>query len=343
VLAPAEVPLAEAPYPARYLRSPDLGFDGRNYLVVWAESERLSPVPQIVGVRVAPDGTALDARIPIATGLSPAIAFDGTNYLVVAWEYVYPMTSRLVATRVTPSGTVLDTTPIVLAAPVGYEPFPAVAFNGTNYLVVWVRPEGEGQITIRGARVTKEGAVLDQGGFEIARLAQWSAEPTVSSDGDNYLVAWADLRFGCCSVYGTRVGAAGNVLDPAGIAIATHGRQQERPASAFGGTNYLVAWEDNRAATTDIYGARVTRSGRVLDPRGILLSAGPPPPPRCVVPRVIGMKPARAKRRIRLRRCSVGRVRRARSRRIGKVIRQSPRSGSVRPRGYRVRLVVGRR
>jgi beta-lactam-binding protein with PASTA domain len=39
----------------------------------------------------------------------------------------------------------------------------------------------------------------------------------------------------------------------------------------------------------------------------------------------------------------VGRIRRARSTRIGRVIGQSPRAGAVKRRGYPVKLVVGRR
>jgi PASTA domain/Divergent InlB B-repeat domain len=72
----------------------------------------------------------------------------------------------------------------------------------------------------------------------------------------------------------------------------------------------------------------------------------PPPPPalrQCRVPRVIGLRLAKARTRIRRAHCSVGRVRRARSRRVGRVISQSPRAGARRPRGTRVKLVVGRR
>ena len=41
--------------------------------------------------------------------------------------------------------------------------------------------------------------------------------------------------------------------------------------------------------------------------------------------------------------CSVGRIRRARSRRIGRVISQTPRAGAVKRLGFPVRFVVGRR
>ena len=76
-----------------------------------------------------------------------------------------------------------------------------------------------------------------------------------------------------------------------------------------------------------------------------IVSAQPPPSPpvRCRVPRVIGLRLAPAKARIRRAHCSVGRIRRAKSSRVGRVIRQSPRPGTRLRRGGRVNLVVGRR
>jgi Tol biopolymer transport system component len=73
------------------------------------------------------------------------------------------------------------------------------------------------------------------------------------------------------------------------------------------------------------------------------------PPParqvRCVVPQVIGMRLAVARARIARANCNVGAVRRARARptKAGKVLSQSPKARSVRPRGSKVSLVVGRR
>jgi Regulator of chromosome condensation (RCC1) repeat/PASTA domain len=85
--------------------------------------------------------------------------------------------------------------------------------------------------------------------------------------------------------------------------------------------------------------------------RTFSIAAPPPPPPpppsprrvRCIVPRVIGLRLGRARMRIRARHCSVGRVRRARSRRVGRVLAQSPRPGRRLRSGARVNLVVGRR
>jgi beta-lactam-binding protein with PASTA domain len=61
------------------------------------------------------------------------------------------------------------------------------------------------------------------------------------------------------------------------------------------------------------------------------------------VPRVIGLRLGVARTRIRRAKCSVGRIRRARSRRVGRVIGQRPRPGTIKRRGYPVALTVGRR
>jgi hypothetical protein len=69
----------------------------------------------------------------------------------------------------------------------------------------------------------------------------------------------------------------------------------------------------------------------------------PPPPGRCRVPRVVGLRLPLAQMKLHRAGCSVGRVRTIRSRRVGRVLRQSPGPGWVRQLGARVNLVAGRR
>ena len=71
----------------------------------------------------------------------------------------------------------------------------------------------------------------------------------------------------------------------------------------------------------------------------------PPPTVSCVVPRVIGMRLATARTRIGRANCRVGTVRhvRTKAKKAGKVLSQSPKAGSVKERGFKVKLVVGRR
>ena len=77
-------------------------------------------------------------------------------------------------------------------------------------------------------------------------------------------------------------------------------------------------------------------------------SASPPPPPppvhHCVVPRVVGLRLAAARTRIRRAHCRVGKVTRKTSvrRKTGRVLAQSPRPGRRFAAGHKVALVVGR-
>ena len=69
----------------------------------------------------------------------------------------------------------------------------------------------------------------------------------------------------------------------------------------------------------------------------------PPPPTRCHVPRLIGLRLPIAKRKLRGAYCALGRIRKKRSARVGRIVRQSPRAGVTSRRGTSVRVVVGRR
>jgi hypothetical protein len=59
---------------------------------------------------------------------------------------------------------------------------------------------------------------------------------------------WADQRDVTVSsdsdIWGTRVDQSGTILDPAGIKIAATPGAQTNPTVAFGGTRFVVAWED---------------------------------------------------------------------------------------------------
>jgi hypothetical protein len=92
-----------------------------------------------------------------------------------------------------------------------------------------------------------------------------------------WLVAW---REGCINdqetdIWCARVGADGKPLDPAGIRITSAKGVQDHPAVASDGKGFLVVWEDLRSDKDyDVYGARVSAEGKVLDADGILVAGG---------------------------------------------------------------------
>ncbi len=95
--------------------------------------------------------------------------------------------------------------------------------------------------------------------------------------GDVY---WISYHTGACdstysNVYVTRVNANGTVMDPSGLPICTEEGEQQQTSIALGDNQLLVLWEDDRSYDStgyDVYGARVTLDGTVLDPEGIAMA-----------------------------------------------------------------------
>ncbi|MEO0009741.1 MAG: T9SS type A sorting domain-containing protein [candidate division WOR-3 bacterium] len=261
--------------PTQY--APVAAFDGTNYLVVW-QDYRNGYDGDIYGTRVTPQGQVLDPDgIPIATGWSdqytPAVAFDGTNYFVV-WIDVRNGYLDIYGARVTPSGEVLDPEGIPVVVDEYDKNYPQSGFNGENYLVVyelhdWVEDKHD----IYGVRVTPDGNVL--GTVAIATLDGWQVYPAVSSGSDTLLVVWQDERdpSGSADIYGARITSDGEILDPEGIPVSTAEDYQLFPDVVSGNGGYFVVWTDSRSGNYDVYAARVTADGDVLDPDGIAISS----------------------------------------------------------------------
>jgi len=258
----------------RYQFSPSVAFDGQNYLVVW---EDWRSECDIYGARVTPAGIVLDpAGIAISTAEDwqyyPSVAFDGQNYLVV-WGDQRNGPFDIYGTRVTQDGVVLDPTGIAISTVDCYKGWPSVAFSGVHYLVVWDDYRNGDYSDIYGARVSRAGIVLDSTGIALSTAANYQYSPSVAFDGENYLVAWEDWRNGNYpDIYGARISQEGVLLDSLGIAISTAADSQWSPSVTFGGQNYLVAWEDRRSGSRDIYVARISPVGDVLDSTGIAIT-----------------------------------------------------------------------
>ena len=156
---------------------------------------------------------------------------------------------------------------------------PAVAFDGTNHLVVWSGSptrQASGESSIYAARVTPTGALLDPVGIALPTGAPATSPASVAFGGGVFLVVWGDSRREAdgSDVYGARVRPDGTVLDPSGIPVSTAAGFQETPDVAFGDGSFLVAWSDRRAdaALPDVLGARVSPSGAVVAPSPIAIA-----------------------------------------------------------------------
>src|SRR5204863_5902053 len=121
---------------------------------------------------------------------------------------------------------------------------------------------------IWGARISAAGTVLDTTAIAVSSASGSQTYPALSGNGTDSFVVWQDGRGSTTNIYGARVNTSGTVLDTNGIAVCLSDSPCRFPALANLGPDYLIAWEDDRNSSTssaDIYGARVTSAGSVLD------------------------------------------------------------------------------
>jgi hypothetical protein len=115
----------------------------------------------------------------------------------------------------------------------------------------------------------------DAGKSEFYPGGKDSYYPGAAFGKDIWLIAWQAGRMNEGDIVACRVDKSGKVLDEKPFVVSAAKDDQERPKTAFGGGVFLVVWQDLRNEKDyDVYAARVTPEGKVLDVDGILISGG---------------------------------------------------------------------
>ncbi len=260
---------------------PTVAHDGSDFMVAWRDN-RSSTASNIYGARVTVGGalvTGSEVAISQASGTQyrPSIAWAKSGYLV-AWEDGRNHSGSnydIYGARLTGAGALKDPAGILISTSGGDQSRPAVAHDGTNYLVVW--QEKRNYVTTRtdlyGALVSASGSLVTSSGITISKAANDQLYPAVTYGGGKYLVVWEDRRSGT-NIYGTQVGTTGTVSHPSGVPISAAAGNQQWPAVASDGSGYLVVWQDyrNNKSYPDVYGTRVSGLGAVVDASGIAIA-----------------------------------------------------------------------
>lgn len=259
---------------------PRVAPSGSKSLVVWDDT-RLGP-HRVRGVRVGDDGRVLgpSTGFAISSGDSdeerqPAVAAgDGQFFVAFAGAESGVTTGEanlILGTRVRHDDTVKDSPALRFTRSATPQDLPAAAFGESSYLVVW-REVREGSFQLMAARVRPDGRRLGEPIVLPSDLVV--SRPAVAWDGNVWLVVWDEAEAG--DLRGARVSGSGKLLDTTSLVITDLPANQLEPAVASNSDGFLVVWMDGRGASTDgffdIVGTRVTSSGTVLDPEGILIS-----------------------------------------------------------------------
>ncbi|MEY2404608.1 MAG: hypothetical protein QOD38_2159 [Acidimicrobiaceae bacterium] len=245
----------------------------------------------IYGIRLDLSGSLLES-VPFHIAAGPAsqerpqIAWNGTDWLVVFESYDvngtgYYYQRSLEAVRVSPAGTVLDSTPIKIygVTPSGSDW--AVASDGTNWVVTYQSGGASGDI---GAlRIAPNGQVLDPPTVSLLDATYYvRSHLRVAFAGGTFLLTFDDAYVG--STFATtaiRFDPALHVLSPGPFTL------NDRPLGTLtsDGSMFYAAWIGQTSPGVDaVKGSRIDTNGLKLDPSGDTLSAsGNPPDPNAPI------------------------------------------------------------
>jgi len=249
---------------------PRVGFDGTRYLVVWADGG------QIYGKRVSTSGALIDAApLSIMDGSSPDVAGLNGKFVVVgrrptiSAHFVHPFSMRVSGS----SGATLDAAPVIIGQYFARNPR-VIAVAG-RWLATWQRNFSHDD---RNANLMAAFIDPNDGSTPGEFIyGYYGGEPDAAAAGDRVLFVW---RTGSDS--GTYSDIHGRLMD-VGVDSAVLGdpfiisdgsEKEVEPAVGWNGADFVVAWTDQRNAVvyfderTEVYGARVTPDGVVIDQAG---------------------------------------------------------------------------
>ncbi len=242
-----------------YQRIPAIDFLDELYVAAWMDQT---------------SGYAIDAKTADTAGTVSFIAFDvsdasgliqkisvthNTSEALVAWEERVSGVSHSRACVVDESETV--TSAVDLSSSSGHQKSPKAAPYSGGWVVVFEDSTSEGK-GVYGVKITTSGT-LDGSPYTIA-TGHGESNPSIATDGARFIVTYEqDNGTTGRDIFGILLGGTGA---PSGspFPVSTESGDQARPVVAFDGVGYLVAWQDVRAISGDIYGQRISVSGTII-------------------------------------------------------------------------------
>ncbi|TPW22104.1 MAG: hypothetical protein FD126_23 [Elusimicrobia bacterium] len=207
---------------------------------------------------------------------APNVASDGTNFLLVAGCGANNQ-GKTQAVVVAASGS-LGAKVDLNAGHAGFDiEHGNVAFDGTNYLVLWSSGAGT-QRDVFG-RFVSSGGALAGSPFAVATAAGHEREPNVVYGGAKYLAVWHDdtrLSDGNDADIMGQFILPNQTLDGAPFRIDAGNLGSRNPVHVgYNGTNYFVVYHEGPQGQYGISGAIVTSTGGVANRFTIESESGP--------------------------------------------------------------------
>lgn len=243
-------------------------FDGLNYLAVWVDGR--ADRGDLYFARASSTGDLRDSlSSPLVTSAgeqhSPALAFGG-GVSLAAWIDSTSTTTPgdVRAARISPTGQILDSLPLLLTNTTWDEFHPAIAFDGTNFLVAWLDARAAMRSDVYGVRVSPQGVVLDAMPVQLTNFASQKDDLALAgaASGGGFILAWVDSRPSTqTDLYVGRYTATLGALDGNGTALDSELTSDvEAPRLTPNADLVLVTWTRLTGLNADVYATRFSMS-----------------------------------------------------------------------------------
>lgn len=279
----------KSPEPIEVYRGPTVGkagiaWNGSVYLLTWDIGGSGQTTTSILARRMNADGEFIDASpVHVMTGFSPDVEALGSNFLIASSRFATnPQFIFAQAIRVNgETGATLDAAPFDIGG--NYvSTGPRVHSDGARWIVTyhshWTHDSSQSDAVYNF--VYPDGTFT--AGLNPATTSGGSGTPDVAFSGDKYLFVWRNNTLANANNYiaGRIMNADGTFLT-GNFTIAEATGRQLRPVVGWDGQTFVVSWDDQRNQQsffderTDVYAARVSESGVVLDPAAFPVYVGP--------------------------------------------------------------------
>ena len=263
-------------------------WNGRIFLIAWGDTDGIR------ARRMNADGSFIDpgSILVMPSGFSPDVAAVGETFLVIGLkiglniQYINVHAARIDGL----TGQVLDPVPLTIAG--SYSLQPRVIAAGDRWLATWEQhsTHDDPQAFVNTCFISTDGTHTAQ-----ASVYYTGGFPHVAFSGDEFLFVFrtGSLANANNDVAFRRMLPDGSMPDPSVLFGVVPGRQLYNSV-AWNGIEFVAAWEDQRHQTTfydgrtDVYAARVSAAGALLDVGAFGVETGQQPAARPVLAPVLG-------------------------------------------------------
>ncbi len=240
---------------------PSLAWAGSGWGVAWRDERDGNG--EIYFGRIGADGVRIggDVRLSDTPGLStqPSLVWAEGEY-AVAWRDEASGAPVIRLTRIDAGGSEIPGAGTRLSDAPGMDAGrgPSLAWTGSGFGLAWDDTRfGNPEIVLALLSTAGElrGPVI-----RVTDEPRNSTGPSLVWTGAGFGVAWRDFRGGNFEVYFARLGAAGARLD-ADVRVTADPALSTTPSLAWTGSEFGLAWQDNRDGNAETYFARLDAAG----------------------------------------------------------------------------------